>query len=99
MAWRLQPGTSFAATLCRPSLRSGMTPRALSDPHRSVARIEHVAQGVSHQIDAQHCKEDREARPEGHPGRCLQVAYADSQHRAPARRRRLYAETEKAERR
>jgi hypothetical protein len=60
----------------------------------SLPRIQRVAQAVADQVERQHHKEDREPRPDRHPGGIGQEALGDVQHAAPGWRRRLLTEAE-----
>src|SRR6516162_6414849 len=56
--------------------------------------IERVAQPVAEQVERQHQAEDRQARPHRHPWRLTEEVARYVEHAAPARRRRLLAESE-----
>src|SRR5207245_481556 len=60
-----------------------------------VSGIEQVAQAVTGEIEREREREDREPRPPRHPRRRVEKLLRGVEHRAPGRRRRLYAESEK----
>src|SRR5262252_9674064 len=66
----------------------------LSPLRSNVARIERVAQSVAEQVERKHEQEDRQARPNGHPRRVVDVVLGAVEHAAPAGRGRLLAEAE-----
>src|SRR5690348_15342447 len=106
---RVSPGFSSKETpstaLTMPSLvlktvRRSLTSRSGGLTRSSLqARIECVPDCVAEDVRRQHRDEDHDAGEEDQPGRVVEVALGVREHVAPARGRRLDAESEKVERR
>src|SRR5437016_8807174 len=60
--------------------------------------IKCVPQPIAHQVEGEHGDQDRQSRKCHDPWRSLNEFERRREHRAPLRRRRLRAETEKTER-
>ena len=74
-----------------------LRPSTFADHWREL-RVGRVAQPVAEHVEAEHQHQDREAGKDRQPGRVENVLEALADHAAPGRRRRPYAQAEKAER-
>src|SRR6266542_6165048 len=69
---------------------------ASTDPAQH-ARVENVANSISHSIKSQHCQHDEQSRKDRYMWMQAQIRSAGAQHAAPSRQRRIDAKTEKAQ--
>src|SRR6266508_2180267 len=83
--------------------KSGMMGAALvlsrsasTDPAQH-ARVENVADSISHSIKSQDCQHDEQPRKDRHNGMQAQVRPAGAQHAAPGWQGRIDSEAEKAQ--
>src|SRR5581483_7801262 len=91
-------GVATLATSARAKARERVIGDLLSTgPDGS--RIEDVAKRVPEQVHAEHDEHDSESGERGHPPRLADVDGGVAQIRAPARRGRLHAQAEEAQRR
>src|ERR1700730_11958385 len=63
----------------------------------SVPRVERVAQAVAQQVEGKNQQEDRDSRPDRHPGRVLDVVLGGVEHASPAGRRWLLPEAQEGQ--
>ena len=72
-----------------------MAPDPIAGPIATSPRVERASRkAVAEQVEGQHQQEDREPRPDRHPRRLVDVVLRGVEHAAPARRRRLLAQSE-----
>src|SRR5882672_5309563 len=69
----------------------------LNSRQLAMTRIKRITQSIPEKVERKHQKENRQARPDRHPGRVVDVVLGGVQHAAPARRGRLLAEAEEGE--
>src|SRR4051812_10797313 len=74
-------------------------PKTASTTTKKLAmpRIQRIAKSVPEEVEGKNEQENRQARPERHPRRLVDVVLGGVQHAAPARRRRLLAQAEERE--
>src|SRR5580704_994864 len=94
---RVTPSALKKCVLRLRTLRS-FSLTSLSQASRE-ARVEVVAQAVTHEVDGEHHEREREPRREDRPGRAGEVESRGGDHIAPARNLGRRARAEKGERR
>src|SRR6266567_686630 len=87
---RKKPRREFLLSINTPETSLELLPSSAGE-----AWIERSAQSVANKVECEHGQENRRSGSHANPGRDLQVLGAGAQHRPPARRWRLHADSEK----